>query len=109
MCTSEAIHYCNELEKCFTHYPNNGTNRFFEIEVLGDFIDDSTKSGARCIRFIKEVPAEEIKKVKEEKESEKLDLQMNLQEVKNLQIAYPHLIIGGSISLYFTRGEIRKV
>src|SRR5690349_3208706 len=54
LCSKEAIHYCNELDKTFSFYNNNGKNRFFKIEILGEFEDHSDKSGARCIRFLEE-------------------------------------------------------
>jgi len=50
LCSKEAIHYCNELEKTLSFYNNNGKNRFFKIEILGEFEDHSDKSGARWVK-----------------------------------------------------------
>lgn len=100
LCTKTALHYCDELEKVFTHYPDNKSNRFFKIEILGDFKDSSDKSGARCIRFIEEVTREELDKIKQDKADKLLDKLMHVETVKALQEVNPNLIIGGSISLY---------
>jgi hypothetical protein len=95
LCSKKAIHYCDELEKTFSFYPNNGENRFFKIEVLGDFIDEHDKSGARCIRFIEEVSKESLDELRYN-----LDSKMKIPTVKRMQENNPHLIIGGSIALY---------
>lgn len=100
LCSKTALHYCNELVDVFQHYSDNGSNRFFKVEILGDFKDHSDKSGTRCLRFIEEVPREELDNLKKKKEEAILDEKMNIETVKALQEVNPHLIIGGSISLY---------
>ena len=100
LCTKTALHYCDDLEKVFNHYPDNGKNRFFKVEILGEFKDTSDKSGARCIRFIEEVSREELDKIKQDKADKLLDKLMHIETVKALQQVNPNLIIGGSISLY---------
>ena len=100
LCTKTALHYCDELEKVFSHYPENGKNRFFKVEILGEFKDSLDKSGARCIRFIEEVSREELDAIKKKKEDYLLDKLMHIDIVKSLQEVNPNLIIGGSISLY---------
>jgi len=102
LCSKEAIHYCNELDKVYAHYPNNGKNRFFKVEIIGDFKDETnqSKSGCRVIKFLEEISAEEINRIAKEKEEEGLDKKMHLETVRELQEKNPELIIGGSISLY---------
>lgn len=100
MCSKEAIHYCDKLEQVFAHYSDNGSNRFFKVEILGDFKDSGDKSGCRCIKFLEEVTKEELIARKKEKEEERLDKTMHLPTVRSLQEENPNLIIGGSISLY---------
>ena len=101
LCTKTAIHYCDKLEDTFQYYPNNGKNRFFEIEVIGVFEDGSDKkSGTKCIKFIREITKEELEKVEEEKARIKLDSAMQIKTVQSLQEVNAHLIVGGSIALY---------
>jgi hypothetical protein len=100
MCSKEAIHYCNELEQVFKHYTDNGLNRFFKVEILGEYKDEHGKSGCRCIKFLEEIGQDYLKARKKEKEEERLDETMHLPTVKSLQEENPNLIVGGSISLY---------
>ena len=100
MCSKEAIHYCNDLEQVFSHYSDNGSNRFFKVEIIGEFKEESNKSGCRCIKFLEEISKEDLIARKKEKEDEKLDKTMHLPTVRSLQEENLNLIIGGSISLY---------
>lgn len=100
LCSKDALHYCNELNQVFNHYDDNGSNRFFKVEILGEFKDSDNKSGARCIKFLEEIGQKELIQIKKEKEEERLDQTMHLSTVRSLQEANPNLIIGGSISLY---------
>ncbi len=115
LCSKQAIHYCDTLEGVFKHYVNNGSNRFFKIEVLGEFEDGGDKSGARCIKFLEEVSKEtlenlikEQEKLAKEKEEERLDEKMHLPELKILQELNPNLIVGGSISLYLQGVRLKR-
>ena len=100
LCSNTAIHYCNELKNVFPFYSNNGTNRFFKVEIIGEFIDGDSKSGARCIRFVEEITQEELKEMKRLKDEEILDLKMHIPTIRQLQSVNPFLIVGGSIALY---------
>lgn len=108
LCSEEAIHYCDTLEGVFKHYPNNEFNRFFKIEIIGDFENDYDKSGARCIKFLEEVSREELQNIIKEKEERKLDAKMRLPEVRELQTLNPNLMIGGSISLYLQGVRLKR-
>lgn len=101
LCSKTAIHYCNKLEDTFQYYPNNGKNRFFEVEILGIFEDGSDKkSGTKCIKFLREIAKEELDAIETEKKKIRLDSAMKIDIVRALQEVNPHLIVGGSISLY---------
>lgn len=101
LCTKTAIHYCDKLEDTFNYYPNNGVNRFFEVEIIGNFEDGSDKKcGTKCIKFLREVTKEELEAIELKKKKEALDKAMQIDVVKSLQQVNPHLIIGGSIALY---------
>jgi len=108
LCSKHAIHYCNELDQVFAHYSENGSNRFFKVEIFGTFEDRKDKSGTRCLKFIEEIPQETITQLKKEKEELALDGSMNLALVQKLQIKYPNLIIGGSISLYLQGTRLKR-
>jgi hypothetical protein len=101
LCTKTALHYCNNLEDTFDYYTNNGGNRFFEIEIIGNFEDGSDKkSGAKCIKFLREITKEELNKIEADKKKKLLDKAMKIETVRALQELNPHLIVGGSIALY---------
>ena len=108
LCSKTALHYCDDLEKVFSHYSNNEENRFFKIEVLGEFIDSSDKSGARCIKFLEEISREELDEIEQLKEEKIVDLSMHISVVQKLQEVNPNLIIGGSISLYLQGVRLRR-
>jgi len=106
--SKNAIHYCNELKNVPTYYPNNGTNRYFKIEVIGDFVDIGNKSGARCIRFIEEVGAKEFAEIERAEKERILHAKMKLENVKLLQTLNPNLIVGGSIGLYLHGVRLKR-
>jgi len=110
LCSKEAIHFCKKLEDVFSHYPNNGSNRYFKVEALGEIEDDAQgkKSGTRCIRFVEEISAEEIKQIEKNNLEEKLDKRMHLDVVRELQEQNPNLIVGGSISLYLQGVRLKR-
>ena len=108
LCTKKDLHYCNTLEDVFKHYADNGENRFFEIEVLGEFVDGGDKSGARCIRFIRELSREELNAEKKKKQEEILYKKMKIDIVRTLQEVNPFLVIGGSIALYLQGVRLKR-
>lgn len=101
LCTKTAIHYCNNLEDTFAYYPNNGNNRFFEVEIIGNFENGSGKKcGTKCIKFLREVTKEELDTLEKANKKKALDKAMRINIVRSLQEVNPHLIVGGSIALY---------
>lgn len=110
LCSSDGYHYCNELEDVFSHYPRNGKNRFFKIEVLGNFTDDrdyEKKSITTSFRLLEELDenffkewdakADERKAIRDERRMIK---NLKLSAVKAIQTKYPTFHVGGSIGLF---------
>ena len=93
LCTSDGYHYCNTLTDVYRHYSNNGSNRFFEIEVLGNFSDGSDKSITTSFKLLRELTSEEINK-------ETYEDNLNINLVKEIQEKYPMFHVGGSVGLY---------
>lgn len=102
VCSDKGIHYCDKLEQCFTHYKNNGKSRFFKVEILGRFnIDSDNEKGTTThIKFLEEIPKEELEKIEREKLEIKTEEVMGFDTVRTLQKKYPQTIIGGSLALY---------
>lgn len=110
LCSKEGFHYCNDLEDVFEHYKRDGKNRFFKIEVLGNFTDDddyAKKSITTSFRFIEELDenffkewdskADERKTIRDER---KMEINLKLDAVKAIQTKYPTFHVGGSIGLF---------
>jgi hypothetical protein len=62
ICSSDGYHYCNNIKDVGSFYSFNKENRFFIIEVLGEFNDDGNKSITTSFRFLKEI-TEEVRKI----------------------------------------------
>ena len=62
LCTDTVFHYCNSLEQVHLFYSANPQerNRFCEIEVLGDEIDDGRKCGSDHIRILREIKGKDL-------------------------------------------------
>lgn len=114
VCSDQGYHYCDKLSDVFSHYSKSGTNRFFEIDILGNFTDDKDgrKSITTAFRIGREITKEEIeskeKAEREEKEKERLLKNMKLDTVRLLQEKYPQLILGGSVALFLHGGRLSR-
>ncbi len=65
LCSNTVFHYCDSLQKVHNHYScNDESNRFFEIEVLGEEVTDGQKCGSDHIRIVREIAGEELKVMK---------------------------------------------
>lgn len=65
LCSNTVFHYCDSLQKVHEHYPvSDETNRFCEIEVLGEEVTDGQKCGSDHIRIVREITGEELKQLK---------------------------------------------
>lgn len=93
LCSNEGFHYCNELKQVFEHYPDNGNNRFFKIEVLGKFTDSSDKSITTSFKLLEEIPLTEVERIT-------LDEYFDINLLKEIQTKYPMFHVGGSAGLY---------
>lgn len=61
LCSDTVFHYCNSLQKVHGYYScNNDSNRFCEIEVLGEEVSDKEKCGSNHIRILREITGEEL-------------------------------------------------
>jgi hypothetical protein len=103
LCSTDGYHYCQELEDVFKHYKNNGENRFFKIEVLGNFthgLGSNKKSITTCFRLVSEITKEELEKIQAVKETADLESKFNLKEVRFLQEQNPYCHVGGSVALW---------
>lgn len=110
LCSSEGYHYCNNLEDVFRFYKRDGKNRFFKIEILGNFTDDkdkASKSITTSFRIIEELTEEFFKKWDAEQAERDLIKNerimadnLNLSTVKKIQEKYPIFHVGGSVGLF---------
>lgn len=110
LCSSDGYHYCNDLEDVFNHYKRDGKNRFFKVEILGNFTDDSDyehKSITTSFRLLEELSEDFFKewdaKADERKELRNLrriENNLKLEAVKAIQTKYPMFHVGGSIGLF---------
>ena len=61
LCSDTVFHYCDSLQKVHEYYScNDDTNRFCEIEVLGEEVSDGEKCGSNHIRILREITGEEL-------------------------------------------------
>ena len=54
------FHFCKEFKNINTYYQFHRQHRYFEVEILGDVIDDGDKSCTNKIKFIRELTDEEL-------------------------------------------------
>jgi hypothetical protein len=110
LCSNEGFHYCNDLEDVFSHYKRDGKNRFFKIEVLGNYTDDSayeSKSITTSFRLLEELSEDFFKEWdskaderKEIRDLRRIEHNLKLDAVKIVQTKYPTFHVGGSIGLF---------
>jgi len=117
VCSNEGYHYCNSLEDVFNFYPRNGENRFFKIEVLGEFTDEKgeKKSSTTSFKLLEELGPDFFKKWDEEaeirkKEKELLQIEenLNLSAVRAIQKEYPQFHVGGSVGLFLHGFRLKR-
>lgn len=65
LCSNTVFHYCDSLQKVNKFYSCfDETNRFCEIEVLGEEVADGRKCGSDHIRIVREITGDELKQLK---------------------------------------------
>lgn len=108
LCSDQGYHFCKTLKQVFTHYPNDGKNRYFKIHTLGNTTHSSDKSITTAFRLVEEVDVKAVmaeeeraeKLAKEKKDIESLGKKFNLDSLRFLQTKYPHIHVGGSTGLF---------
>jgi len=108
LCSSDGFHYCDTLENVFTYYPDNGKNRFCEIEILGKDATDGLKSITTSFKIIKELSRTEIDQIKEKTAKENIKKSFNIEALKEFQTKYPMTFIGGSTALFLHGVSLKR-
>ena len=62
LCTDTVFHFCRNIQQVHNYYSclPNEKNRFCEIEVLGDLIEDDEKFGSNHIKIVREIKGKEL-------------------------------------------------
>ena len=62
LCSCKVFHFCKSLEKVHEFYSAivEENNRFCEIEVLGELVEDESKCGSNKIKILREITGEEL-------------------------------------------------
>lgn len=62
LCSCKVFHFCKSLEKVSEFYSARveDNNRFCEIEVLGELVEDDEKCGSNKIKILREITGEEL-------------------------------------------------
>jgi len=102
LCSDQGFHYCSKLDDVFTHFKNDGENRFFEIEILGRYNEDSNKGITRAFRIIKEITKEDLS-------NRELHKKLKLDSVQKFLTDFPTAIVGGSLGLFLAGAKLKRV
>ena len=62
LCSCKVFHFCKSLENVHEFYSAKfeDNNRFCEIEVLGELVEDESKCGSNKIKILREITGEEL-------------------------------------------------
>ena len=62
LCSGTVFHFCRNIQQVHKYYSclPNEKNRFCEIEVLGDLIEDEEKCGSNHIKVVREIKGKEL-------------------------------------------------
>ena len=62
LCSCKVFHFCKSLENVHEFYSAivENNNRFCEIEVLGELVEDERKCGSNKIKILREITGEEL-------------------------------------------------
>ena len=62
LCSCKVFHFCKSLENVHEFYSAKAenNNRFCEIEVLGELVEDERKCGSNKIKILREITGEEL-------------------------------------------------
>ena len=65
LCSDTVFHYCKSLPQVHQFYDcRNESNRYFEIEVLGEEVTDGEKCGSNHIKIVREIVGAELAALK---------------------------------------------
>ena len=65
LCSGTVFHYCKTLAQVHRFYDcKNKDHRYFEIEVLGEEVEDIEKCGSNHIKIVREIVGEELELMK---------------------------------------------
>jgi hypothetical protein len=92
---SKGFHFCWELENVNGYYSfpleqKPDSNRYCEVEILGDVIDGGDKSVTDILRIIRELTPQEVIQIRNKR---------YWDAAWELQQRYPQYLIGGSMAL----------
>ena len=60
ICSSDVFHFCESINAVHEYYRVDIDNRFCEIEVLGDIVQEDNKIGSNKIRIVREIIGQEL-------------------------------------------------
>lgn len=61
LCSDTVFHFCRSLKQVHEYYDVTENNRYCEIEVLGELVEDDEKCGSNRIRIVREITDAELK------------------------------------------------
>ena len=84
LCSCKVFHFCKSLENVHEFYSAKveNNNRFCEIEVLGELVEDERKCGSNKIKILREITGEELAIVRENLIEEIADVMICLEQLK---------------------------
>ena len=60
LCSNTVFHFCKSLVQVNSFYNVDNNNRFCEIEVLGDLVEDEEKCGSNKIKIVREIKGKDL-------------------------------------------------
>ena len=60
ICSSDVFHFCESINAVHEYYRVDTDNRFCEVEVLGDIVQENNKIGSNKIRIVREIIGQEL-------------------------------------------------
>jgi hypothetical protein len=101
LCSSDGYHYGVTLKDVFDHYPDNKTNRFCVVEILGLYTEDGHKGTTTSLKIVRELSKEEITK-------QLLEESFDLKTLRDIQEQYPLCHVGGSVGLFLHGVRLKR-
>lgn len=101
LCSKDGWHYCSQLEQVFQHYSHSSSNIFCEIDITGEFTEDSNKGITNGFTIVRMLEPDDIDKILKEQENERNneEAKLLLKAYNIIQDKYP-VNLGGSLALW---------